>query len=81
MWRAFFLGLGAYVTLLGLECLVIDKAFLAGEERPGAIGRLTARAASRELTPPDWAPWSLLSAGAVTMLYSLTLYKGGGKEG
>lgn len=77
MWRAFFLGLGAYVTLLGLEALVIDKVILAGEDRPSAIGRLTARAPSRELIPPDWAPWSLLSAGAVTMLYSLTLYKGG----
>jgi hypothetical protein len=26
-------------------------------------------------TPPDWAPWSLMSAGAVIMLYSFTVPK------
>lgn len=27
----------------------------------------------RAITPPDWAPWSLMSAGAVVFLYSFTL--------
>ena len=27
----------------------------------------------REVSPPEWAPWSLLSGGAVVMLYSFTL--------
>jgi hypothetical protein len=25
--------------------------------------------------PPDWAPWSLLSLGAVTIIYSFTIPK------
>jgi hypothetical protein len=31
--------------------------------------------AKRELVPTDWAPWSLISGGAVTILYSFTLPK------
>ena len=29
--------------------------------------------AYREVTPAEWAPWSLLSAGAVVTLYSFTI--------
>jgi hypothetical protein len=29
--------------------------------------------AQREISPPEWAAWSLLSAGAVVILYSITL--------
>ncbi len=76
MWRAMFLGLGAYACLLGVECLLIDKAVLAKSEDPPAgfaerIDRVTGR--KKEIVPPDWAPWSLLSAGAVTVLYSFTI--------
>jgi hypothetical protein len=28
---------------------------------------------NKEVTPPEWAPWSLMSLGAVTLLYSFTL--------
>lgn len=75
MWRAFFLAVGAYCCLVGVECLLIDKAVLAGQkERPGVLGPFNARpVASRDIVPADWAPWSLLSAGAVTILYSFTL--------
>jgi hypothetical protein len=27
----------------------------------------------REISPPDWAPWTLLAGGAVVMLYSFTI--------
>ncbi|MEX2118618.1 MAG: hypothetical protein WD847_03335 [Pirellulales bacterium] len=76
MWRALFLALGAYACLLGFECLVIDKAVLAESRQaaPGLLARMNpARGPGRDLTPSDWAPWSLLSAGAVTMLYSFTI--------
>ena len=63
MWRAFFLACGASVLLLGLECLVVDDFVLAAREGTGA----------RALNPPDWAPWSLISGGAVTILYSFTI--------
>lgn len=77
MWRSLFMALGAYVCILGLECLLIDKALLAGKNEPAAGQglRVNREAAGRtkEFTPPDWAPWSLMSAGAVTILYSATL--------
>lgn len=79
MWRAMFLALGVYGCLLGLECLVIDKAVLAAQrEAPSGLSapfvRLTGQ--NKEIVPPDWAPWSLLSTGAVTMLYSFTIARG-----
>lgn len=71
MWRALFLALGAYSCLLGAECLVIDKALLTSRDKSSGILGQAAR--QRELVPSEWAPWSLLSAGAVTILYSFTL--------
>lgn len=76
MWRSLFIAVGLYAVLLGVECLVIDKAILARRESaaPGSeqkVGR------SREFTPADWAPWSLMSCGAITVLYSINLRRGG----
>lgn len=75
MWRSLFLAFGIYACLLGAECLVIDKALLSSRDRPASlVGRLDPTATrQRELIPSEWAPWSLLSAGAVTILYSFTL--------
>ena len=74
MWRALFVALGFYCCLLGVECLLLEKAVLANHKNAAlAMGKLDAR--SRELVPPDWAPWSLLSGGAVTMLYTFTIPK------
>jgi hypothetical protein len=71
MWRALFLALGIYCCVLGAECLIIDKATL--NSRSGQQSALGFGARKREVIPSDWAPWSLLSAGAVTILYSFTL--------
>jgi hypothetical protein len=78
MWRAFFLAAGAYCCLLGVQCLAIDKAILSKREPTQArfLGMgipATATERNKELTPPDWAPWSLISLGAVTVLYSFTI--------
>jgi hypothetical protein len=35
----------------------------------------------RVIEPPEWAPWSLLSAGGIVVLYSLMLKSGSGGEG
>ena len=71
MWRSFFLALGLSGCLLGVECMMIDKAVLA---QRGATTDATATLTSpREIKPPEWAPWSLLSAGAVVMLYTTTV--------
>jgi hypothetical protein len=71
MFRAFFLALGTSAFILGLECLAIDKAVLHARAGSGAAEQIAV--SYREFAPPDWAPWSLLSAGAVVMLYSFTL--------
>ena len=73
MWRALFMALGVSAVLLGLECLVVEKAVLA----PGAPAEGQSVAARRDFIPPDWAPWSLMSTGAVSMLYSVTIPKRG----
>jgi hypothetical protein len=75
MWRAMFVALGFYCCLLGVECLLLEKAVLANHKTTtlSAGGRLAPR--NRDLVPPDWAPWSLLSGGAVTMLYTFTIPK------
>ncbi|HJT33833.1 MAG TPA: hypothetical protein VJ783_17435 [Pirellulales bacterium] len=71
MWRALFLALGLYCCILGAECLVLEKATLTTtRDEPGVFGTVSHK---RDVVPSDWAPWSLLSAGAVTMLYSFTL--------
>jgi hypothetical protein len=75
MWRAFFLAVGISSCVAGLECMAVDKVVLAsrGGTAPAEAG--AAPAGPRELLPPEWAPWSLLSGGAVVMLYSVTIPK------
>ena len=68
MWRALFLGLGAYVALLGVESLAVEKAVM----KPEMVGP-DKFIKQQEISPPDWAPWSLRGAGAVTVLYSFTI--------
>jgi hypothetical protein len=80
MWRAFFLSLGIFLCVMGLECLVMDKAVLAGSRfQPTAAASFAAApmTPAREVKPPEWAPWSLLSGGAIVIIYSLTLKRGG----
>ena len=74
MLRAFFLAIGMSAFILGLECLVIDKAVLnpTRDAAAAAVAQSVAPA-HREITPAEWAPWSLLSGGAVVMLYSFTI--------
>ena len=66
MWRSFFLALGAYCCLLGVEALALERAVLK-------VDAASAQTGWREIVPPDWAPWSLMGAGAVVMLYSFTI--------
>ena len=74
MIRSFFLAVGIFALVLGGECLVLDRAVMAASNEPTIEGFAERMATSqREITPPEWAPWSLLSAGAVVILYSFTL--------
>jgi hypothetical protein len=63
MWKSFFLAGGIFACLLGLEMLLIDSAMIRsfdGEGQP------------RLFTAPEWAPWTLLSVGAVTIMHFCT---------
>ena len=80
MWRAFFLAVGITLCIGGGECLVIEKAVLARPKKNAAaqegqpFSPETAQTPlTREIEPPEWAPWSLLAAGTVVMLYSFTI--------
>jgi hypothetical protein len=66
MWRSFFLAVGAYVCILGVQALAVERAVLKADvASKSSFGS--------EIVPPDWAPWSLLGAGAVVVLYSFTI--------
>jgi len=81
MWRAIFLAVGVYLILLGAECLGVEK-FVLKDRRPAAqqnenpflFGPAQPEVGPhRELVPPPWAPWSLMSTGAVVCLYSFSI--------
>jgi hypothetical protein len=61
MWRSMFLAIGIILIILGAECLVVDTANVLLES------------GSQKLSPPEWAPWSMISTGAVVILYSFTI--------
>ena len=75
MWRALFLALGIYSCVLGAECLLIDNAIVSSGAQASAVTRVaqTVTGRQQEVIPPPWAPWSLMSAGAVVILYSFSL--------
>ena len=86
MWRAFLLAIGFYVMLVGIQSLGVEtitlrihdnapqegfQLFASDEPKLGPL---------RQIALPPWAPWSLLSTGAVMCLYSFTISQrfGGG---
>jgi hypothetical protein len=79
MWRAMFLAVGFFLIVLGVQCLGVAQFTLkVREESTASTSLLDATpklGAQRVLTPPPWAPWSLMSTGAVVCLYSFTLPK------
>jgi hypothetical protein len=77
MWRALALAIGISLCILGGECLLIDKAVLASSKPAASESTLGGGTAKdpKEIQPPEWAPWTLISMGAVVMLYSFTIPK------
>jgi hypothetical protein len=69
MWRSFFLAVGIFLCILGVESLAVDRAVLSGPSSAGGAFQ----SPGREFTPPEWAPWTLMSCGAVVLLYSFTI--------
>ena len=75
MFRAFFLAVGIFLCMVGAETLFIERAVLAQRNAPASTGMFGQEVARprREIVPPPWAPWSLLGAGAIVMIYSFTI--------
>ena len=77
MWRAIFLAVGIFLVILGVECLGVEKVNLKARDTPPPPTSLfdTQKKVGPQITivPPPWAPWSLMSTGAVVCLYSFTL--------
>lgn len=59
MWKSFFIAAGIFACVLGVELLVIDSAVVLPFDGQGG---------PRVFVAPDWAPWTLISAGAITLL-------------
>ena len=64
MWKSVCLASGIFACLLGVEMLLVDSAVILPIHGGGGPQRFSA---------PDWAPWTLLSAGAVTIMHFVTL--------
>jgi hypothetical protein len=76
MWRAFFLSLGIFVFIIGAECLAVEKFVLKKRQETvvgAAFNMSSAPGPNKVFTPPAWAPWSLMSTGAVVCLYCFTV--------
>lgn len=86
MLRSTFFAVGLFVALTGGSFLMVDKIIFKPEAEetryPGMramMGMMPFREAQkREFDPPDWAAFSLISVGSVTMLYAVALPKKGG---
>ncbi len=76
--RASFFAIGLFVTLCGASLLFIDRIALKADtgsmqRQPGLRAMMGFRPQPKVIDPPDWAAFSLLSVGSVTMLYSFAL--------
>ena len=90
MLRSLFFSAGLFVTLCGVSLLFVDKIVLTAkaELQPqreqgfrAMLGMRTEPGQQQKvLDPPDWAAFSLLSLGSVTMLYAFALPKKGGAK-
>ena len=70
MWKSVFLAAGIFACVAGAELLLIDSAVVLPMDGRGDPAVFAA---------PDWAPWSLISAGAVTILHFCALPTGSAK--
>ncbi|NUQ65227.1 MAG: hypothetical protein HUU20_22400 [Pirellulales bacterium] len=77
MWRSLFLAVGVFIFLIGVECLGVEKFVMKSREeiRVAGMAELAQPGPNKVLTPPDWAPYSLMSTGAVVCLYCFTVPK------
>jgi hypothetical protein len=60
MWKSVLLAGGIFACVLGAEMLLIDSA---------EVVPLSGGGEATTFQAPDWAPWTLLSVGAATILH------------
>ncbi len=73
--------MGLFITLWGVSFLFVDKLMIKAKEVPenkktfrGLFAAVTPAGSKHKIIdPPEWAAFSLLSIGTVTMLYSVAL--------
>jgi hypothetical protein len=81
MVRSIFFSLGLFIALWGGAFLVVDKMVLNTDSDPTAQGGFrglfggASQTKKKVIDPPDWAAFSLMSLGTVTMLYAVALPK------
>ena len=86
MWRSLFAAGGVAICILGAECMVVDRFVLAESVTQSTPYMITEEYSAwdddqltmskhRVLVPPEWAPWGLLSAGVMVVLYSSSFPK------
>jgi hypothetical protein len=80
MMRGTFFSIGMFIALWGVSLLFVDKLVVNVADdtarTPGFRGMLAGgqpQQKQRVIDPPDWVSFSLLSVGAVTMLYAVAL--------
>ena len=75
MVRSLFLAIGIFICVIGAECLLIETAVFTQRGEAAASGAFSESSMPqrKEISPPDWAPWGCLAAGAVVMIYSITI--------
>jgi hypothetical protein len=59
MMKNVLLAAGIFACVVGVEMLLVDSAVVVPIDGSGP---------PRTVTAPDWAPWTLLSVGAATIL-------------
>jgi len=80
MYRAGFLAFGLYLALLGGGLFFVDELTLNPKisARAASVLNLIAQSDStgrHHVHPPEWAPFSLMGLGVITMLYAVALPK------
>ncbi|MHB8969470.1 MAG: hypothetical protein ACYC3X_00805 [Pirellulaceae bacterium] len=77
MWRSLFLALGIILCIVGAECLVMEKVMFRADNVPVAKSAAAyfgdPLPVTREFVPPEHAPWTCMSFGAVVILYSYSI--------
>jgi hypothetical protein len=80
MLRGTFFSVGMFIALWGASLFFVDKIVLkvaddAAQRNPNFRGMYAGnqQQKGRVIEPPDWVSFSLLSVGAVTMLYAVAL--------